>query len=431
MNAALDRTKAPKGKPFHYIPLPQYETHYLNNGIPVYLLPFGNIDVVEVQAVFNAGSSLETKVGISDFTPRNMSEGTRNYTSLQFAQALDRYGSWLEYDAGHETISLNLISLTHLLPNTLPLMKEIIEEATFPESEFDKMKQRTLQKLEVNKKKSSFLAGKRFSKQLYGPAHPYGSTLDIEELQEIERADLVEYYRTYFQYSNMYLTACGQFDTKELLNQLNLSFGNQPINPIILPPSNAQKPFISAAPGRYHIELEGVQSSLRIGHKGLANQHADAFSMEFVNVILGGYFGSRLMHTIREEKGYTYGIYSVWRALRYGGAFIIQCDVGNEYVEPTIEAIKIEIKRLQKEPVKRNELSLVKKYKAGSSISERETPFQLNRLIRYAITNQISFEELDEKFTLFQNLDAPKIQQLANQYLSADNLIEVVCVQKT
>ncbi len=431
MDILLNRKKAPKSKPFHYIPLPDYQTLYLDNGIPVYILPFGEVEVLEVQAVYTAGDGYETKVGVSDFTPRNMSEGTKNYTSLEFAQALDRYGSWLEYDSGHETISINLITLKHLLPQTLPLLKEVLEEAAFPEDEFVKMKQRTIQKLAVSRQKSGFLAGKAFAEKLYGKNHPYGSTLDVEELEQIERNDLVNFYQNYFFYGNMYLTVCGKFDRKELLSLLNAHFGHQERKGKELPESASKSPLQTAEPGRYHIELEGVQSSLKLGHKGLPIHHPDTAAMGFVNTILGGYFGSRLMHTIREKKGFTYGVYSGWRPHRYAGGFVVQCDVGNEYVEETIQCIKAEIRLLQQEPVKRNELSLVKRYKAGNSISERETPFQLNRMIRFSVSNEISFKTMNDTFHQLQHLDSEKIMELANTYFMPDELIEVVCGQKS
>ncbi len=430
MDKVLNRKTAPRRKPFHYIPLPHYQTLYLDNGTPVYMLPFGTVEVLEIQAVYKAGVGYEPKVGVSDFTLRNMSEGTQNYTSLALAQALDLLGSWLEYDAGKETISINLTTLSHLVSKVLPLMREVIEEATFPEEEFNKMKTRTIQKLEVSRKKSSFLAAKTFSQKLYGANHPYSSILDIEELHQLEREDMVTFYEDYFFSGNMYFTVCGSFDTTEMMRLLNENFGQKRRETKTLPESKSKQPIKSAEQGRYHVALEGVQSTIRLGHIGLPLHHPDTVEMAFVNTILGGYFGSRLMHTIREQKGYTYGVYSGWSASLYSGSFVVQCDVGNEYVEDTIETIKAEIRLLQKEPVKRNELSLVKRYKEGSSISERETPFQMNSILRYAINNGFSFEELDEHFQRSKSLDSERVMELANLYLDSDKLIEVVCGQK-
>lgn len=427
----LNRSVAPTAMTFHHIPLPNYKIAHLDNGIPVYYLQYGSVEVCEVQAVFKAGGGYASKVGLSDFTPRMLSEGTRHYSSLALAEVLDNYGASLDYDETAEFISLNLTALTRLLPKTLPLLAEIINVPTFPESEFEKIKQRTIQKLIVSHKKSAFIASVNFPKMLFGESHCYGVSTDIAEIKALNIQDLIQYHNAYLHTGNMYLCVCGQFNEKSLLNRLNMVFGKrtklEPANQAI---SAASLPFETAKAGRYHKEVEGVQSSLRIGQIGIARNHPDATKMEFVNTVLGGYFGSKLMKNIREEKGYTYGVYSSWAMMRYAGYFAMQCDVGTEYVEATIEEMKKEVRNMQEKPISQGELDLVRNYKLGKSISERETPFQLNNLIRFSVSNGISFEQIDEKYSVFEKITPDEIQALAQKYWNVDNWIELVCGKK-
>lgn len=427
----LNRTIPPQGKPFQNIPLPSITLAHLSNNIPVYMIQYGTVEMCEVQAIFKAGAGYCNKTGVSDFTPLNMSEGTKNYTSLAFSQALDTYGAFLEYEEGFEFISFHLTSLSHLLNKTLPLMQECLVNPIFPASEWEKLKTRTLQKLQVSQKQTSFVARREFPKLIFGANHTYAQTTDIPQIQVIERDDLVQYHQDYLHASNMTFAVTGRFDEKELMRILEAQFGSLPILPNNQKIATTALPIETSAGGKYHFEVEGgVQSSIRVGHLGFSRLHQDYDKMEMVNTILGGYFGSRLMKNIREDKGYTYGIYSSWNSYLNAGAFVVQCDVGNEYVEDTLFQIKKEISNLISEGVNEAELDLVKNYKLGQSINQRETPSQINKTLRFSLVYGIPFSRLDQKYDTFKQLKADDISQLAVQYFQVDKLIEAVAGSK-
>jgi predicted Zn-dependent peptidase len=423
----LDRTTAPESKAFRHIPLPVYKVESLKNGIPVYVLQYGNVEACEIQLVFKAGSAYESKIGIADFATRNMSEGTKKYSALQFAQELDRYGAWLEFDAGNEFVSINLTSLSHLLKDTLPFMQQAVLHPTFPEKEFQQLKARTLQKLEVNQKKSAYIASREFPKLMYGEKHPYAATTDIKELQAIELQDIIAYHAKYYGMGNCFITAVGKFSESELMKELNAQFGDLPLMPAIsdLPTSQTILPQVTK--GRHTHALEGVQSTIRMGHSAFNRHHADADKMELVNTIFGGFFGSRLMKNIREEKGYTYGIYSQWAMMLHTGMFYIHCDLGNEYVDLAIEEVRMELRKLIEKGVTEDELQLVKNYRMGKSISERETAFKLSSLLRFSLVNEIPFEKIDQKYAVFAQMNPDEVQAIAAKYYQPDDLTILVC----
>ena len=422
----LDRSMPPQAMPMKKITLPPYSQTRLSNGIQVYFLPFGNVEVTDVQVVFRAGKAFQQKSGQAGFTTRNMSEGTKSYQSLELSQILDNFGAWISPSSGSENISVSLSTLTHHIESTLPLLHEVALMPEFPVSEFDKMKQRTLEKMHVNEQKTNNIAGRRFSDLFYGATHPYGSYFGVAELETLERDDLVDYYRKYLYPGNFSLMVVGRFDENKMLSMLDATFGH-----LDLKAANVEKsPAIDAKPvlhtGREYVEKEGMQATLRLGHKGLSFRHPDYYQMVVVNTILGGYFGSRLMKNIREEKGYTYGIYSSFAGQKHDGHFVVQGDVGNQYIEATITEVKKEMNKLMEDGVEEDELQLVKNYLLGKAISQRETPFQMAGVLRFAVENELSFEEIDQKLEIYQNITAEEVRALAQKYLHPDDMLEVV-----
>ena len=186
----LNRTIPPIAGPLVHRPLPAFERTSLTNGIPVYILPYGTVEVAEVQIIFKAGKAFQDKVGLSSYTARMLSEGTENYTSKQLAEKLDDHGSWVHHDMGAEFVSINLTSLVDELEATLPVLHEVVCNPVFPESEFTKLKQRDLQSLEVQQQKTATLARRAFGHGTYGPMHPFGMNLSPDELGLLELADI-------------------------------------------------------------------------------------------------------------------------------------------------------------------------------------------------------------------------------------------------
>lgn len=421
----LDRTLAPEGKPLHNTALPSYHSLTLSNGLPVYLLPHGTVDVVEAQLVFRAGKGFQPQPGVARYTARNLSEGTARRSSLEIAQLLDGYGAWLSNEVDESSIALKLATTTRNLPHTLPLLREILTEPSFPEDEFVKMKQRSAQRLATDARKTSWLAKRLFGRLMYGDAHPYGVTFGMEHLETLELEMLREYHRRYLHAGNAFLTVTGRYDEQPLLRLLEAEFG-QLDRPAAPGGESAAAQAPARQTGRHWAPHEGMQASLRLGHAGMPRQHPDYYAMTVVNTILGGYFGSRLMKNIREEKGYTYGIYSAWMSMHHDGYFMVQTDVGTAYIEPAIAEVRREMQHLIEAGVGTEELQLVKNYLIGRSVGQRETAFQMSDVLRYSLAYGLPFEELDRRFDVIREIQPAEVQRLAQEWLRPDGLLEVV-----
>ncbi len=423
----LDRITPPLAQPLTTRRLPGYTTTQLSNGIPVHLLQYGTVEVAEVQLVFKGGSAFEDKLGTMQFMASNLKEGTNQRTGQQLAERLDDFGASIGTDADGEYVAVGLSGLTRHMPETLPLLKEVVMTPTFPEEDFELMKHRTLQRMEMMALKTAYTARREFMRLTYGNQHPYGAVFGPEEMKTLMVEDIRACHAEYMGLGNCFILAVGRFDEEAMLQELEKGFGTESASGKVTANSKAADGLIQSASGRHYFEKEGMQATLRLGHLGIKRKHPDFYPMSVVNTILGGYFGSRLMKNIREDKGLTYGIYAIWFADKYAGHFAIQGDVSNNKIELALTEIRKEIQRLIDEPIPEGELALVKNYLLGKSISERESPFQLSNLLRYSLVYDISFDQFDQKFDIIQNLQVSDIQRLAQQYYRPEELLEVIC----
>lgn len=431
MSRRLDRTTPPDTAPIVYTPLPPYSQHKLANGIPVYMVRYGTQEVVECQVVYHAGHSYESLPGLAGMTGRMLTEGTEKRNSLQLAQLLDDYGSYLNVESGYELTTVTLSTLARHLPFTLNLLKEVLIQSTIPDAEFQSEQQRALQRLAVEQTKTQHHARTLFPQKLFGEKHPYAYASTEAGLKALTAQACRDYLSTHLHPGHAYIIVAGLFEEKDTLKLLEDKLGSIPA-PAPLDVRSMAETMVPqpAQPGLYTHALPGnVQSTLRIGHLGVPRSHPSYHGMRLVNTLLGGYFGSRLMSNIREEKGYTYGVSSNWVCLKHGGYFIIGTDVGNEFVADTRAQVKLELERLQQKPVPESELEVAKNYLLGRIVSQQETPFEIADIVKMLVHHGQQPEELEKGFRAIQNTTAADVQTLAQQHLHPEALIEVVAGQ--
>jgi predicted Zn-dependent peptidase len=431
-NTMLDRKQAPQAAPLEKIPFPAVDRVALDNGVEVYMLQTGTQEIVELTALFVAGKSHEPALSVASFTAKMLQEGTRRRSGLEYARAIDSFGAFVHVESGYETASIGLTTLAKHLANTIPLWMEMLLEPAFPSDEFEKLRTRTLQHIDVEEQKTGYIARKMFNRLLFGHLHPYGSHSEKEDIAKIELQQLVGFHASNFHAANATIVAAGRFDQDQLIGLLNKTIGS----PRLADPSQrlllsdvklAIAPEPPASGLQYFEKADSMQATLRVGHRAFARSHPDYYPMQVVNTVLGGYFGSRLMKNIREEKGYTYGIGSAWLSMKYDGLFMIQTDVANAYIQPTLDEITKEVQLLIDKGVTESELDLVRKYMLGRSASSRETPAQLAGIIQNALTNSFDFQELDRKFDILMAMKKEDVQRLAQQYLRPEKMLSVVC----
>jgi zinc protease len=424
----LDRLIQPPVHPIETVNPQLPETFTLSNGIEVYSLSAGSQEVLKVELVFAAGTARYENPLLPSFTASMLQEGTSSRNASDIASAIDDFGAFLELDIDKDYSGITLYSLNKYLKQTLPVIQDLLINSSIPEHEWEILRSNRLQKYTVNLGKVGFLAGKRFQELLFAGT-AYGSAFDESDYKALQRDELMHFYQQHYAptASRIYLSGKINSDVRE---QLNETFGHLPGQGHFL--AEMQIGVGEKVQERHQFipKDDAIQSAIRIGRRLFPKNSPDYFGMKVLSTILGGYFGSRLMANIREDKGYTYGIGSGVLAYRSDGYFYISTEVGSDVCSAALEEIYKEIRILRDELVSDEELDLVKNYILGALLKSFEGPFE--RMERYKQIHLYGVENnYYQQYTSTIRLMTPeKLQQLAQTWLQEADLLELVVGKK-
>jgi predicted Zn-dependent peptidase len=423
----LDRTQAPAFSPITHINFLHTQKQSLDNQIPIYTLRAGEQAVLRIEWVFEAGNYYDQKVGQALFTNKMLLEGTKNKTASQVNAAIDQYGAFVEAQNHFDLAELVLHCPKRFVAEVLPLMAEIIFEPTFPQEELSQLKRKQIQDLQINLQKTAFLAGRAFRRAVFGEENPYGKTMEIADIEAIDRADLVSFYENHIYQKPMEILVAGNFD-EQTLQMINRYFGNFVPKTKSSPSNNFN---IKSQTGSFFVEKpDSLQNSIRVGKVMIKKTDENFYKLIVANTILGGYFGSRLMQNIREEKGYTYGIYSSLQSFRKATFVAIGTDVKAEVTQNTLQEIYKEIEILQNEKVSDAELQKVKNYLIGSLAANVTTPFAQMDLFKGIHLHGLGYDFYENYIERINAVSAEEVLSVVQAYYQKDALVEIVAGSK-
>ena len=407
--------------------LKPYTYFTLDNGVPVYAIHAPEQEVAMIEWVFFAGNCYEQKNIVATSANYLIKNGTRNRTAFAINEHFEFYGAYLNRHCYNETASVTLHSLSRHLPELLPVVTELLTESIFPEEELSIYKQNQKQSLEVNLKKCDFIANRLIDEYVYGFMHPYGkyaSTLDYDHLQ---RNELIRFYDEYYVNGKCILFVAGNLPS-DIDKLLNTHFGSLLVNKKEALPIRYEKKPASEKKYKLINDAHGVQAAIRISRPFPNRHHADFTKAQVLNNILGGYFGSRLMSNIREDKGYTYGIHSYLQNHIHESAWAISTEAGRDVAEATIGEIYKEMKRLRDKPVDEEELHLVRNYMIGSILGELDGPFQIIARWKNYVLNNLTAEYFDRSISTIKKITSTELQDLANKYFKTEDFYELTVI---
>ena len=411
----LDRKIPPSFEKQFSFNLPPPEILALSNQLNLVWIK-GAQDIIKLDFIYRAGKWLEPKAGVAYFTAQMLEKGSERYTAQQIAEILDYHGAQLEISAGSDFISVAVYTLSKNIPKILPVILDIIQQPNFPQEELSLLVDIFKQNLKVNSEKNSFLASKYFHKNIFGSTHPYGRSVEEADVNTITPEDLSLFFEKFFSPHEVYLT--GNLSSNEFdLITSSLSKLKKKNTPVV---TNANS--TSGLQIEKIEKTESVQASIRMGRKLFTRSHSDYPAFLLLNHLLGGFFGSRLMKNIREEKGLTYGIYSSLTPHLQDGLFVIGTDVNNEKASLTIEEILKELKSLQKTLVPLSELELSKNHLLGSLQLEISNPFSITEKIKTTRLHQLSSDHYTNLFKIISSAQPAELQQLAKNYWQESDL---------
>lgn len=417
-----DRKTMPQPAGFETLYITAPEKIILDNGIPAYLIPDDNQEVTRLDVVFNAGTSFQDEKLQASAVNDLLAEGTSRHSSYQIAEILDFHGAYTDYFLTKDTAGITLYGLTKYYDHLLPLVGELITDAIFPEEELNIYTDRKRQEYQVNSQKVGFMASQAFNKLLFGEKSAYGQVLEADDFGKLTRHSLLDFYR--YRYRDFYVILSGKID-KMLLRNLNRVMGTIPQ---ATQPETLNRDFVlPEAKHELFIKKEAaLQSALRIGTSGIAHLHPDFSGLNLLNTVLGGYFGSRLMGSIREEKGYTYGIYSILQNYRHASLFAVATEVNARHTSAAVKEIKFQMHRLCEEKIGESELHTVKNYVYGSYLRNFDGAFQLAERFRKSTELEIPFSFYKENLEQMMQLTPDDLLPLAGKYLNPDKMKTLV-----
>ncbi|MEO6232952.1 MAG: pitrilysin family protein [Ferruginibacter sp.] len=427
----MNRTIAPliKDAIEFELPLKPYEKFILDNGVEVFAINAGEQDVVQIELVFFAGNSYEKAKGVAAATNHLMKNGTSTKTAFQINEHFEYFGAYCNRSCNHETAVISLHTLSKHLNELLPVMKEMITDSIFAEDELNIFKQNVKQKLSVNLQKCDFVANRLIDACVYGEQHPYGKYMVAEDYEAITSAQLKEHFDQYYLNGNCVIFVAGKLPAG-MFAALNESFGNLAIKPHVSSSRRITHPVDRAIQKKSRItnDVEGVQGAIRIARPFPNRHHPDFMGIMVLNTVFGGFFGSRLMSNIREEKGYTYGIHSYIQNHMDDTAWLISTEAGKDVAEATIEEVYKEMKILREELIDEEELLLVRNYMIGSILGDLDGPFHIIGRWKNIILNNLDEKYYYDSIKAIKTISAKELQELSQKYLVPEDFYEMVVV---
>jgi len=428
----LDRSKQPKAATSFEWTLPEPSFKILKNGIKLQTLEVGNQDIFRLDLIFQAGRIWQTELLQALFTCSMLKEGTSKYTSLEIAEILDNHGAILDVTSAIEYSYITLYSLNKHAKTLLPLIYSIVTEPTFPTHELELLVNNNKQYLQVQLEKVSYLASRQMSKAIFGNHHPYSAQAQLSDFDKINREMLQAFFKTRYSSRTCMISLAGQLND-QLVTLIEEQFGNHPFG-------NQEDTLLAVdieeskreEQREYFIPVaDSQQCAVLMGAPCMNIFNEDFFGMKFLMVLLGGYFGSRLMANIREKEGLTYGIYSDIIPMPHAGVYQIMAQSDSKYIPQLRSSVERELRALQEELVPQGELERVRQYMLGEMCRSNEGIFALTESWIYLYTHHLPKEHYTKMVNKINSITAEEIQDLAKKYLHIDDLTVVIAGDKS
>lgn len=421
---ALDRTQQPPVTPFGELAMPMPRIQRLSNGALIYIIDKGNQEVTRIDILFEGGRHAALKPAIADMTGPMLRRGIPSMDSDAIAEHLDYHGAWMQTGTTQHYSAISLFSLNRNLDKVLPVVEQMITAPTLPDEPFEVLRQQRIRQLSINRQKVSFLAGEAFNTLLFGPEHPYAAITTESDLLELTTQHLRDYHNRYYLNTQVCVLLSGHI-TDEVIAQVEKFLGNIPVAQETTTYNVA--PITSHSTKTRIIDFpDALQSGIRMGHFVAGPHHPDYTHITLLNLILGGYFGSRLMNNIREEKGYTYGISSHIITMHNGAYLTIATEAGTQYTQPLIDEVRNELLQLCNTPVPIDELETARNYLQGRRARALDSPFSMCDYFVSSIIAGTPIDYFNREDAIIRTTTPDHLLRIARTYFHPDMLYTAI-----
>ncbi len=414
-------------QPIQFNP-PVPEVRKLSNGMTLYLIEDHELPVFDINGLVKTGTIYDPqdKIGLASiFASVMRSGGTVSREPDVLNEELESMAAAVEVGMSPEYGSVSLSTMAEDIEKGLEIFADVLRNPAFRQDKLDLRKQQAIEAIRRRNDNPIQLAWRNFSSILYGKDHPFGWYSEIDTVESITVEDLKAFHSKYYHPNNIMLSITGDFDTEQLINQLESVFAGWIMNDIDFPEIPAVE--ISYRASVNHIQKELPQTTMLIGHLGIKRtpDFPDYFALTVMNDILGeGGFTSRLMKQVREKHGLAYMVGSLMPTNLYTnpGEWFAYCGSSSEKTAQAISLIIDIIREIREEPVSEEELQLTK----DSLINSFVFGFESSSQIAFQ-QMMLAYREFDPEFLVtytdnITKVSAEDVQAAAEKYLQPDGL---------
>lgn len=420
----IDYTKQPPIRSFNKMSLEFPEAEVLSNGVQLYVVNSGDQDVNMIEVSFRGGAFEEDKPLQATFMSSMLVHGSSSYSSRDVAEKLDFNGSWFRTRCFDNHTAVILNSLNRCFATVLPMFVDLIFNPIFPKKEFELLRNKLLSAYRTARGRVGYLAMTEADRIFFGDRHPLARKIQDDDIEGITIDDLRRFHDKYYHPSNCTIILSGKIGDKEIA-LVKKAFGSvgddRPTDPF-----GSCKELRENCKFRIIDKNDAIQAAVSMIMPAIPRSHPDYIKLRVLVMSLGGYFGSRLMSNIREDKGYTYGISALLLGRRSGSNIVISTECGNQYVVPLIVEVKKEINRLRKDLMSDEELDMVKSFLMSELVKTFDTPFSIASYVGSTVYHGVAPDYFNRQVECIMQVTPTDLQDMAQKYLNMEDLITVV-----
>jgi zinc protease len=399
----------------------------LDNGVVLVTSEQRALPIVSIELLIDAGARYDRagQEGLAHLTARLLTYGTKRRSALQISDALDFIGASLSTGCSENLATVSMTLLKKDLSTGLALLAEVFTQSTFPEDEIERQKHAIVAALKAREEDPGDIAERRFAEALF-PKSPYGRPVEGTEssVEAISQASLREFYDRYYRPNRTIMAVVGDVTAEEITDTLNRTFrawGRG--EPSATPPV----PVAIGAPGVVRVNKDLTQANIILGHEGVTRGNPDYYAIQVMNYILGGGgYSSRVMDSIRNERGLAYSVYTFFSADKSHGTFQFVMQTKNDSAREALRIAREEIERIRRDLVSEQELNDAKDYLTGSFPLRLDTNRKVANFIAQVEFFQLGLNYPDRYGDLIRGVTRADVQRVAKRYLQPDKLITVV-----
>lgn len=415
MSEKLDRTKAPLVEPMGDLRLPSAHEKTLKNGIALKWIDGGTQDINQLTLAWPGGYAEAPSRPVATLCANLMPEGAGGMAGSEISEALDFHGAMLRMGVTEHYTMLSVATLNSMAQGIKPLLYKIIADPDYPERALEVYRDKEIQTYHVSCSKVGYLSQVALAPLIMGAANPLAKPLELGEIESASRDDLIAFHRRVFNAAGCQAFLSGKIsdallaEVENLLESLPSRDGTCPLRISRYAAGEPQEVKVN--------KPDALQSSVRVAFPAPERTHPDYIPLRFAVMALGGYFGSRLMKNIREDKGYTYGIQAHLLGALDGSYAAIAAETANVHVRPLLAEVAAELERLASEPMGADELMRLRQHIASTLMETLDTPFSVMDYYRTMQIVGLPQGYFESQVEMARTLNPEMIMRVAEKYL--------------